>query len=77
MQLWVIPNKIRKFIENKNVKVNIYGVWAYNSAICGYFCIDFIDFLLKGKRFLDYTNVFSPNGCKSLSIVYSKCGHEY
>ena len=27
----------------------------------GYFCIGFIDFISKGKGFLDYTNSFSPN----------------
>ena len=27
----------------------------------GYFCIGFIDFMLKGKSLLDYTNLFSPN----------------
>ena len=26
----------------------------------GYFCIGFIDFMLKGKSFLDYTNLLSP-----------------
>ena len=26
-----------------------------------YFCIGFIDFMLKCKSFLDYTNLFSPN----------------
>ena len=29
--------------------------------MCGYFCIRFIDFMLKGKSLLDYTNLFSPN----------------
>ena len=29
--------------------------------MCGYFCIGFIDFMLKCKSFLDYTNLFSPN----------------
>ena len=29
--------------------------------MCGYFCIGFIHFMLKGKRLLDYTNLFSPN----------------
>ena len=29
--------------------------------MCEYFCIGFIDFMLKGKSLLDYTNVFSPN----------------
>ena len=24
----------------------------------GYFCIEFIDFMLKGKSFLDYINYF-------------------
>ena len=26
-----------------------------------YFCIGFIDFTLKGKSLLEYTNLFSPN----------------
>ena len=29
--------------------------------MCGYFCIRFIAFMLKGKSLLDYTNLFSPN----------------
>ena len=29
--------------------------------MCGYFYIGFIDFMLKGKCLLDYTNLFSPN----------------
>ena len=29
--------------------------------MCGYFCIGFIDFMLKGKSLLDYTNSFSSN----------------
>ena len=29
--------------------------------MCGYICIGFIDFMLKGKSLLDYTNLFSPN----------------
>ena len=29
--------------------------------MCGYFCIRFIDFMLKGKNLLDYTNLFSAN----------------
>ena len=27
----------------------------------GCFCIGFIYFIIKGKRLLDYTNLFSPN----------------
>ena len=39
--------------------------------MCGYFCIGlFIDFMLKEKSLLDYTNLFSPNDCeKSYKII--------
>ena len=29
--------------------------------MCGYFCNGFLDFMLKGKSLLDYTNLFSPS----------------
>ena len=34
---------------------------ACNSIMCAYFCIGFIDFMLKGKSLLHYSNLFSPN----------------
>ena len=33
---------------------------AHDSIMCGYFCLGFIDFMLKGKRLLEYTNLLSP-----------------
>ena len=53
--------EIRKFIGNKNILANIYRTQACDLIMCGYFCIGFIDFMLKGKLFLEYTNLFSPN----------------
>ena len=29
--------------------------------MCEYFCIGFVDFMLKGKSLVDYTNLFSLN----------------
>ena len=29
--------------------------------MCGYFCIGFIDFLLKGKTLTEHANLFSPD----------------
>ena len=29
--------------------------------MCGYFCFGFIEFILKGKSLLEYTNLFSRN----------------
>ena len=30
----------------------------------GYFCIRFIDFMLKGKNLTEYMNLFPPNNLK-------------
>ena len=38
----------------------------------GYFCIGFIDFTLKGKSLLDYTNLFSPNEYKKHVKIIKK-----
>ena len=56
-----IPKEIEKLIENKDIITNIYGTKAFDSIMCGYFCIGFVDFMLKDKSLLDYTNLFYPN----------------
>ena len=40
---------------------NIFRIQAYDSIICGYFCIGFIDFMFKGNCLTDFTNLFSPD----------------
>ena len=55
-----IPKEIKKFIGNKDIITNFYRIQVYDSIMCGCFCIGFIDFMLKGKRLLDYTNLHSP-----------------
>ena len=59
-----IPKEINKFIGNNDIKSNIFRIQAYDSIMCGYFCIEFINCMLKGKNLLDYTNLFSPNDFK-------------
>ena len=59
-----IPKEINKFIGNSDIKSNIYKIQSYDSIMCGYFCIKFISYMLKGKTLLDYTNSFSPNDFK-------------
>ena len=56
-----IAKEIIKIKGNKNVITNIYRIQAYDSIMCGYFCIGFIDFILKDKSLLEYTNLFSSN----------------
>ena len=55
-----IPQEIKKFIGNKNIKANIYRVQANDLIMCGHFCIGFIGFMLAGKTLTDYTALFSP-----------------
>ena len=55
-----IPKEIMKFIDRKK-KTNIYRIQAYDSIMCGYFCIGFINFMFNGKSLTDYTDLFSPN----------------
>ena len=56
-----IPKEIRKLKKNKNVLTNIYRVQACDSMMCGYFCIGFMDFMLKGKSLVEYTILFFSN----------------
>ena len=66
-----IPKEIKTFIKNKNIKTNIFRIQAYDSIMCGYFCIGFIDFMLKGKTLTEYTNLFSPNNFKTNDDITS------
>ena len=71
-----IPTEINNFIGNKEIKANIFRLQAYDSITCGYFCIEFINHMLKGKTFLDYTNLFSPYDFKKndqiIKIIFKK-----
>ena len=56
-----IPKEIMKFIDHKKIITNIYRIQAYDSIMCGYFCIGFINFMFNDKSLTDYTNLFSLN----------------
>ena len=49
---------------HNDIKSNIFRIQACHSVMCEYFCIEFINYMLKGKTLLDYTNLFSPNDFK-------------
>ena len=55
-----IPKEIKKFISNKNTKTNTFRIRAYDSVMCGYFCIGLIDFMFKRETLTEYTNLFPP-----------------
>ena len=61
-----IPKEIKNVINNKNIIANIYRIQNYDSIMCGYFCIGFINYMIKGKSLTDYTNLFSANNLMKL-----------
>ena len=67
-----ILEEINKFIGNKKIKASIFRIQAYDSIMCGYFCIEFINYMLKGKTLLDYTNLFSRNDFKNNDRVIKR-----
>ena len=66
------PEEINKFIGNEKIKASIFRIQADDSIMCGYFCIEFINYMLKGKKLLDYTNLFSPNDFKKNDQVIKR-----
>ena len=70
-----LPNKIKKgayvinLDEYESTGTHIFRIQAYDSIMCGYFCIEFINYMLKGKTLLDYTNLFSTNDFKKKDRV--------
>ena len=73
-----ISKEIQKCIENKNTETNIFKIQAYDSILCRYFCIRFIDFMLTDKTLTDFTNLFSPiNFKKNDDIILSYFKNRY
>ena len=67
-----IPKEIKKLIKRSTNKftivTNIFRIQAYDSVMCGYFCIGFINFMFKGNSLTDFTNLFSQNNFKKMMI---------
>ena len=47
-----------KIIDDKNITTNILTIQAYDSIMCRYFCLGFIDYMLSGRTLIDNTNLF-------------------
>ena len=52
---------VKKIIGINKIITNIYRIQANDSSMWEYFCIGFIDFMIKGKSLLDFTDFFSTN----------------
>ena len=66
-----IPKEIKTFIDcSLSITTNIFRIQAYDSIMCGYFCIGFIDFMLAGKTLTEFTNLFLPNYFKKNDDIF-------
>ena len=63
-----ISKENKLFVCNKNIQKNLFRIQAYDSVMCGHFCVGFIDFMFKCKYFTDFPNLFSPNDFKKMMI---------
>ena len=59
-----IPKEMRKFIGNRDIAMDIYRIQRHDSIMCGYVCIGFIGFMLKGKSLFEYRHSLLYNEYK-------------
>ena len=45
-----MPEEIKEFVGNKNIKANIFRVQINDSVMRGYFSIELIEFILQVKN---------------------------
>ena len=69
--LKIFQKKLKNLIES-NIIINVYRIQAFDSIMCGYSCIGFIDFMLKSESLLEHTNLFSPNDYEKNNKTISK-----
>ena len=71
---YILKEKMEKIehssFGNKNIKTSIFRIQDYNSIMCGYFCILFIEYMLNDKTLTDFNNLFSLwNLKKNVDII--------
>ena len=68
-----ILKEIKAFIDYPlSIKTDIFRIQAYDSIMCGYFCIGFIDFVLAGKTLTEFTNLYSANNFKKMMVYFKQ-----
>ena len=54
-----IPKELKNFFNNENIIANIFRLQAYDSVMCGHFCIGSIDFMLKRNNLIFFNQIIS------------------
>ena len=78
VSLFIDRNTAVYKIKDKSMTHNIFGIQSDDSIMCWFYCIAFIEYMIAGKAFLDYTNLFSPNDWKKDDkIIYKYLKDKY
>ena len=63
-----VLKETKTFINNKNIKTNIFRIQAHDSIMSRYLCIGFIDFMFARKTFIEFTNLFHQITLRKMMI---------
>ena len=72
LELNIFKKKLKKVIKISKIVTNGFRIPASDSVMCGYFCVEFIDFMLNDKILTDFTNLFSPSNLKKNNDIILK-----
>ena len=64
-----IPKEIKKIISDKNIIASIFRIQNYDSIMCGYYCIGFVNYMFNDNSSTDFTNLFLPNDFKKIDDI--------
>lgn len=64
-----IPKKIKSFVGDVSIIINIYRIQANNLIMCEYFRIGFINMMFKGTNLTDFKTLYSPKSFKDSGRV--------
>ena len=73
LKLNIFQKILKNLIVKENISTSIYKKQANDLIMCGYFCIEFIDFMVRCESFLDYTNLFPPKQYEKNEKIILEC----
>ena len=68
--LKTFQKELKSLLARKTQKINLFRIQAYDSIMCEYCCIGFIDFMFKGKSLTYFTNLSQNNFKKNDDISW-------
>ena len=67
-----IPQEVLYKMRSKSIPHNVFRIQDYESIMCRFYCISFIEYMLAGKALLDYTHLLSLYDYKNKICKYFK-----